>query len=139
MFFREVQYVFAHDKRVFAPKWTHYGILSGHSLKLIPCHMPKKLSPNLQFLSSVIATNFGFSRGINLCQPPIRATGTRAKLRVWRPRPSSAEAFFALAWNIHSQPPVLDMIMLLKERVRKCKPPGICQKVREAENWIQFG
>ena len=42
---------------------------------------------------------------INLCQPPIRVTGTRAKLRVWRPRPSSAEAFLAFAWNIHSQPP----------------------------------
>ena len=38
-------------------------------------------------------------------QPPIRVTGTRAKLRVWRPRPSSAEAFLAFAWNIHSQPP----------------------------------
>ena len=63
------------------------------------------ITAHLRFPSSVIATSSScILLGINLCQPPIRVTATRAKLRVWRPRPSSAEAFLALAWQENVSP-----------------------------------
>ena len=87
-------------KKVWLQKSTHCGIETRTPLPL--CEMPNKLCPILQFPSSVIATSVGLSHcillGINLCQPPSRVTATRVKLRVWRPGPSSAEAFLALLW-----------------------------------------